>query len=448
MIISKAAEILRYTYGINKAAYLAGKERFSVNLIGPAGIGKTAVAKQALGEEVRVCKVNPAQWVDSGDVSGTPEKFFYVYTDSTKTKVKLISEKLASTYAPKPQIFYEVMNGDKVEMIPQTNIKNIDSKDFVRKEGRIQPITVFTEDLFVYDNDKQLCETHYATPFWWPKNKDEKVALILDDSWRSSGPVQQALMELVYEYKFNGNPLPENVMVIVTNNPDDGEYTVQSIDPAQRRRTINIKVEFSMKDYMEHEMLTMNEHLYMFLSMNPDAMKRTEGSGKDAVVFTEMAANVSRFSQFIGDGDPKTSEVRHFFNACGPMFFGDDSQFVSQFDTFLNGKQHMLPSSEDFFNWPIEKLEKQLEPVKDKLGLMGICIRRVINHIQTTDNFESLIPRLKLFLTGDLFMEDKKTLLVRPIVDKGGLKYLNDPNFRELGRYINLSRDLGKYIQH
>ena len=439
MRISFAAKQLQYIYGVNSDLYKKGLDRLSVNLIGPAGIGKTAIAKQALGDNVRICKVNPAQFVDAGDVSGIPEKYFYVYTDTTRTNTKLVSEKVAEMYAPKAQIFYEVMNSGKKELIPQQNIKNISTDSFVRNEaGKIVPITVYTEDLFVYEDGKQMCETHYATPFWWPKNTTEKVVLILDDSWRSSGPIQQALMELQYEYKFNGKDLPENVMIIVTNNPADGDYTVQSLDPAQLRRTVNIKVEFNVDDYLEYEAETMNEYLLMFLHANKDALKRTEGTGKDAITYVEMAANVTRFSQWLGEGDPKKSAVAPFFISGGSMFFGDDSKFVQQFDTWLNGKQHMLPSAEEFFTLTEKQLEKQLEPVKNKLGLMGVCVRRVSAHLRDNkQDFDKFIPRIKYFFDGGLFTDDKLLILAQNVISVGGPKYLSDPNFRQIGRFIN-----------
>lgn len=371
MNLNTVEKILQYGFKRNAVLYEQGKQRLTYNLVGGAGIGKTAIAIQALtrdlkDQKVRVVKVNPAQFIDPGDISGTPQ------TD------------------------YLVWNKDR-------------TKQVWMNERSIVDLDV---DSYVYDeNNRQIRQMSYAQPDWWPRDKNEQVALILDDNWRSNQSVQQALMELVYDYTYMGQKVPKNVIIITTNNPDSEDYNVQSLDPAQLRRTVNIDVEFNMDTYLQHEANNLNNLLLLFISQNKEAMLRTE-NGK---TIYEMPANITRFSEFIGQGNPlENKEISGFdLLSCGPMFFGKNSTFVVQFDTFLKGNKHQIPLAEEFYTKPTSEIKKMLAPLKDNLSVMGICARRVAQYvIDNYENYADLEKRLMFYMEDtEIFYSDKKFLI-------------------------------------
>lgn len=59
----------------------------------------------------------------------------------------------------------------------------------------------------------------------------------------------QATMELINEGKYISWSLPKNTSIVLTTNPDDGEFAVQSLDNAQKTRFINFNLKLNVNDW-------------------------------------------------------------------------------------------------------------------------------------------------------------------------------------------------------
>jgi hypothetical protein len=345
------------------------EERFSFDIIGEAGIGKTAIAKQALmvdaglkqfAKKTRVVVINPSQFVDPSDMSGFPQTDYLVTVDG---KPRWVSKELVSNL----------------------------------------PL-----EQFVYDGQgSQVRKMSYAKPTWWPRDEDEIVALIIDDDRRSTSLIQQALMDLFYTYIYMGSVLPKNVLIVATNNPDNGHYNVQSLDGAQERRKLTLNADFNLDVWLEYSANEFDSNLLMFLMHHPEAMKRQEGTN----TVYEIPANVTRLNTFLGHGNPKEGKLKDVFMQLGSVFFNEKSTFISQYSSFLDSNKHKLPSAKDFFTKSYQEIEKELVPFKNSLASKGICARRVIQHLLDTD-YKSNEARLMEYFEKDLFTVDKKKMMM------------------------------------
>lgn len=83
--------------------------------------------------------------------------------------------------------------------------------------------------------------THWAQPEWWPK-EGTKGVVFLDELNRAPNDVRQAVFQLVLDRKLHTHKLPDGWYVHAAVNPDNGNYQVESLDPAMLRRFINIVV--------------------------------------------------------------------------------------------------------------------------------------------------------------------------------------------------------------
>jgi len=92
----------------------------------------------------------------------------------------------------------------------------------------------------------------YATPSWLPREENENgILLNIDDFTRANSLFQQALMELINKGKYISWNLPSKTIIALTSNPDNGLYTVTSLDPAQRTRFINFPVKFDISNWSQ-----------------------------------------------------------------------------------------------------------------------------------------------------------------------------------------------------
>lgn len=83
--------------------------------------------------------------------------------------------------------------------------------------------------------------THWAKPEWWPK-EGTKGILFLDELNRAPTDVRQAVFQLVLDRKLHTHILPDGWYVHAAINPDNGNYQVETLDPAMLRRFCVLEV--------------------------------------------------------------------------------------------------------------------------------------------------------------------------------------------------------------
>ena len=84
--------------------------------------------------------------------------------------------------------------------------------------------------------------THWAKPEWWPK-EGTKGILFLDELNRAATDVRQAVFQLVLDRRLHTHKLPDGWFVHAAINPDNGNYQVETLDPAMLRRFCVLNVE-------------------------------------------------------------------------------------------------------------------------------------------------------------------------------------------------------------
>jgi len=75
----------------------------------------------------------------------------------------------------------------------------------------------------------------YCSPEWIA-NKEKGGILLLDDWNRADVRFIQAIMELIDRQQYVSWSLPKDWHIILTANPDNGDYLVNSIDRAKKKR--------------------------------------------------------------------------------------------------------------------------------------------------------------------------------------------------------------------
>lgn len=84
----------------------------------------------------------------------------------------------------------------------------------------------------------------------WVVNLQENSILCLDDYSRSNTLFSQAVMELVNEGTMIGWDLKsKKVQILLSENPDNGEYNVASQDSAQSDRMIKVNMKWDANDW-------------------------------------------------------------------------------------------------------------------------------------------------------------------------------------------------------
>lgn len=204
MTISEFTDVFNYLLDNNKELQEKGLTPIAIGLEGQAGIGKTSLVQQVAEKRgMTLCKLNLAQLEEVGDLVGFPQKEVLLQwkTKEGQTKTKWWPESL-------------------LKQVPQ----NVSVTNHIRMG--------------------------YATPSWLPSEENPNgCILVLDDYTRASQLFMQATMELINEGKYISWSLPKNTSIVLTTNPDDGEFAVQSLDNAQKTRFINFNLKLNVNDW-------------------------------------------------------------------------------------------------------------------------------------------------------------------------------------------------------
>lgn len=296
----------------NDAIIAKGGNPVSVSIIGERGIGKTTVARELANDLGRgIYKLNLAQLTEPSELIGYYAKEFEV---SKGGDVAWVTENLLPKYA---------------------------------------------EEGYSYSNKTRTI----ACPPDWVVNLKENDILFLDDFSRSNSLFSQAVMELVNEGTMIGWDLKsKKIQILLSENPDNGEYNVSSQDSAQTDRMAKIHMIWDAKDWAERaEKLKVDERLINFVLWAPELLenKKSEGISASGNVSPRMMDKFFSLVSTIDDFEKNLDLISLF----GSITVG--SHISNQLTNFVNKRLDKLPS--------VEKLIREYDLATAKRELTVVC---------------------------------------------------------------------------
>ena len=377
--ITELKDFLNHIISNNR--YLQNKTKpmlpVAVEVIGESGIGKTSTIIQIADElGLDFVKLNLAQIEELGDLIGFPKEEFQVYkvvTQQDKAQLNFTKLKVGQKAAQWV---------DKVALT-----KYLDAGYQMTGKSRMS----------------------YSAPEWI-SNKKSGGILLLDDWNRADQRFIQAVMELVDRQEYVSWKLPKDWHIILTANPDNGDYSVNSIDSAQKTRFISANLQFDADVWAKWaEQMEVDSRCINFLIMNPELVTQ-ETNARSITKFFSSIESLQDFEsslptiQMIGDGS-----------------VGD--AFSSMFVTFINNKLDKLVSPQEM----LTDEDTVLKKLKSCMIVNGIkradiastLANRLINFAlyYAEDNTISgkIIDRLKELICGEYFDIDLRYLIVRSL---------------------------------
>ena len=360
--INEAKEFLTHIVTNNRYLQNNGKLPVAVEVIGDSGIGKTSTIIQLANElDLNFVKLNLAQIEELGDLVGFPIRQFEVC--KTETDCIWIDEHAVEEYT---KLGYK----------------------------------------FTGQNRMSYC------PPEWISGKSNGGILLLDDWNRADIRFIQAVMELIDRQQYISWSLPKDWHIILTANPDNGEYLVNSIDNAQKTRFISVNLKFDIKCWSEWaENAQIDNRCINFLLKHPELVS-TDTNSRSITTFFNSISSISSFDdnlyliQMIGEG------------SVGP-------EFTTLFTMFINNKLDKIISPETILTHESE--EYVLNTLKGVIGkdkdyradLASILSTRIVNYSlyysKNNKVEKSFINRLSFLMNEELFAMDLKYNIVKSI---------------------------------
>jgi nucleoside-triphosphatase THEP1 len=353
----------------NQHIQAQGKVPVAVNIEGDAGLGKTSTILQ-LGKELGmdVVKLNLSQIEELGDLVGFPVKEFLVRNQEGKQR-----------WITEAQVSGALKAGYTVA-------------------------------------DKRMS---HAAPEWI-QGKGEGGFLILDDYTRADHRFMQATMEILDRQEYVSWKLPKNWHVILTSNPDNGDYNVTSLDVAQKTRFISVEMKYDAPVWAKWaETAGVDGRCINFMLMHPELVTQRVNPRAITTFFNAISSI------------PKFEEQLPLIQMIGEGSVGAD--FSSMFTMFINNKLDKIISPEDI----LTKDEAYVKgAIVSSVGqgddfradLSSVIATRVINYALTVADKggvpKAIIERLaKVTTEFDGFTNDLRYYMVKEIVNGNKVKF-------------------------
>jgi nucleoside-triphosphatase THEP1 len=360
---------IRHMVKNNQHIQSEGKIPVAINIEGDAGLGKTSAILQ-LGKELNmeVVKLNLSQIEELGDLVGFPVKEFLVKNQEGKQR-----------WITEAQVPAAMKAGYTVA-------------------------------------DKRMS---HAAPEWI-QGKGEGGFLILDDYTRADHRFMQATMEILDRQEYVSWKLPKNWHVILTTNPDNGDYNVTSLDVAQKTRFISVEMKYDVQVWAKWaEKANIDGRCINFMLMHPELVTQRVNPRSITTFFNGISSI------------PKFEDELPLVQMIGEGSVGTD--FSSMFTMFINNKLDKMISPEDL-------LTKDEVYVKGALlasvgqgddfraDLASVIATRVINYALTVADKggvpKAMIDRLaKVTTEFDGFTNDLRYYMVKEIVNGNKVKF-------------------------
>ena len=387
----------------NRFLQEAGKSPVSVEVVGESGIGKTStIVELAQDNKLKFVKLNLAQIEELGDLVGFPVRQFQMYKEKSMP-AKKIDDITMVTAAQRAA-------GNSLAIIGQPVIKKVGQ---------------WVDELAVQEYLKQGFKMtgknrmSYCAPEWIADAKAGGI-LLLDDWNRADTRFIQAVMELIDRQTYISWTLPKDWHIILTANPDNGDYMVNSVDSAQKTRYVTANLKFDVNVWAEWaEGAGIDSRCINFLLLHPELVTQQTNARSITTFFNAISSydnfedNLSMI-QMIGEGS-----------------VGDE--FASMFTTFINNKLDKLVSPKDLLTHDNESYI--LGELRSCIGqddtyradIAATLATRLGNYaiVYSKENTigQKQTDRLTSLCTKDYFTNDLKYLIVRTIFNGNKKKF-------------------------
>ena len=368
--VKEAKLFLKHIINNNRYLQSQNKPPVAVEVVGDSGIGKTSTIVQLAEElDLNFVKLNLAQIEELGDLVGFPIRQF------------------------------EVCKADN-------DCLWIDE----------QAVTEYTHQGYSFTGKNRMS---YCPPEWI-SGKSKGGILLLDDWNRADVRFIQAVMELIDRQQYISWELPKDWHIILTSNPDNGDYLVNSIDNAQKTRFISVDLKFDINCWGEWaENASIDSRCINFLLKHPELVS-TNTNSRSITTFFNSISSLKSFDSELG-----------LIQMIGEGSVG--SEFTTMFSMFINNKLDRIISPETIMTHESE--EYVLNTLKGIIGkddnyradLASIISTRIVNfssfYAKNNKVEKAYIDRLALLMNEELFAVDLKYKIVKNVYNDNTSAY-------------------------
>lgn len=261
-------------------------------------------------------------------------------------------------------------------------------------------------------------ETVFKAPAWVPKTEGPGI-LLIDDVNRADDRILRGIMQLLQNHELVSWKLPPKWQIVLTANPDGGDYSVTPMDDAMLTRMLHITLVFDLLEWAKWaEKAEIDPRGIHFVLTHPNVLGGNRTTARTLVQFFDSIQEVPDLQQAL-------PLVKLLADSCL------DEQAAKAFITFATQGFEQLPQPSDILSTQnfTEEVENRIATLVQQTSLRvdilaSICTRLVnylslqeepLNELATSNlrqfvELSFLPPDLRLSLLQDLVQSNNPHL--------------------------------------
>ena len=256
--------------------------------------------------------------------------------------------------------------------------------------------------------------TRFAPPDWVPTEAGPGI-LLLDDFNRADDRILRGIMQLLQRSELVSWSLPPDWHIIVTANPEGGDYSVTPLDDAMLTRMLHISMEFEHKVWARWAVQAeVDERGIAFVLAYPEMVTGARTTPRSLTYFFEQIRPI----------DDLRENWEHVHALALSAL---DPEAATAFMSFVNDGLTNLVSPEEILDDEWSATVKRIEELAtDEDGIRLDRLNAMAVRLFLTVSKEGFVPTSKQganlvsFLTSEVLPSDLRLTLHRDLVAESG----------------------------
>ena len=244
--------------------------------------------------------------------------------------------------------------------------------------GDLHGMPYISEDM---DGSKQ---TIYSAPDWVPTEEGPGI-LLIDDMNRADDRILRGCMQLLQNYELASWKLPPKWQIVVTANPEGGDYSVTPMDDAMLTRMIHTTMKFNAKVWAEWATSAgIDSRGISFVLTYPELINTSRTTPRSITQFFNLIKNIIDLKQ----------NIELIYSLALSSL---DEITANSFVSFINDDLSTLIESDDILN------AKDFNVIKKKL----VSLSKDENGGKRLDRLSTICTRLYLHLIASTYISEE-----------------------------------------
>ncbi|WP_205961022.1 AAA family ATPase [Psychroserpens sp. NJDZ02] len=270
-------------------------------------------------------------------------------------------------------------------------------------------------------------ETITVAPSWVP-TVDQPGILLIDDVNRADDRILRGIMQLLQNHELASWKLPEQWHIILTANPDGGDYSVTPMDDAMLTRMLHITAEFDLQAWAEWALKKgVDQRGVNFVLTYPEIVTGQRTTPRSLVQFFTSIAGIK-------DLKKELPLVRMLADSCL------DANASAAFISFVQQNQSKLISPEEIINTKkfaedVEAHLNELVIAEHRIDILATLCTRLTLYLKSLEKkcSKAQLENVKLFLKMEIIPNDIRLSMLGDLTKTTSVKsILLDPALSKL----------------